>query len=101
MNIIKNNEFTEKYPCVLYFTAEWCGPCKKIAPVFERLATSNSGIHFYKIDVDENEKLAVTYNVSSMPTFIFFKKESCFERFSGSDEKKLINNVNMLKNNNA
>lgn len=102
MNIVKNNELVEEYPCILYFTASWCGPCKKISPCFEKLAQENTDVHFYKIDVDENEKLTVKYNVNAMPTFICFESNtSSFGKFSGADEKLLKSNVNKLKNKKA
>lgn len=59
---------------VIDFFATWCGPCKIIAPQFEELSKQHSSIIFLKVDVDENDEIAATYEVSSMPTFIFIKK---------------------------
>ena len=56
------------------FTASWCGPCKRIGPVFAKLANEFPQIHFVKIDVDENAETAAHYNVQAMPTFAFFHK---------------------------
>lgn len=97
MKVITDNELKEVYPCVLYFTASWCGPCKKISPLFEELAEKNKNVHFFKIDVNENEKLATIYNVSSMPTFIYMKSNSDFEITKGANPEALKNGVNNLK----
>lgn len=80
------------YPKVLYFTAKWCGPCQRISPVFKDLAEKNSGIKFFKIDVDKNEELSAGF----MPTFIFFKSKTENKIFSGADENKLKQHVNWL-----
>lgn len=97
MNVIKTDELKEVYPCVLYFTASWCVPCKKISPLFEELAEKNKNIHFFKIDVNINEKLATMYNISSMPTFIFMKSNNDYKITKGANPDNLKNDVNNLK----
>lgn len=57
---------------ILYFTAAWCPPCKKIAPIFEKLSTDFSETIFVKIDIDDHRDLAEEYNISSVPTFKAF-----------------------------
>lgn len=57
------------------FTATWCGPCKAIAPFYEKLATQHATdgkLAFTKIDVDDLAEIAKEYSVTSMPTFLFF-----------------------------
>lgn len=56
---------------VLDFTATWCGPCKFIAPKFERLSGKYSTTKFLKVDVDECSDVAQDYNVRSMPVWFF------------------------------
>ena len=56
------------------FTASWCGPCKRIGPVFAELSQSFPQIHFVKVDVDENEETAARFGVKAMPTFGFFAR---------------------------
>jgi thioredoxin 1 len=57
---------------VLDFYAQWCGPCKKLSPLFEALASKYSNIAFLKIDVDKDElaSLQKTYDVDSVPTLV-------------------------------
>jgi thioredoxin 1 len=54
------------------FWAAWCGPCKMMHPVFERMAKKFRGIRFARINVDENQNIAMRYGVQSIPTFIMF-----------------------------
>jgi thioredoxin 1 len=54
------------------FWAAWCGPCKMMHSVFERMAKKFRGIRFARINVDENQNIAMRYGVQSIPTFIMF-----------------------------
>ncbi|BEI94581.1 uncharacterized protein CcaverHIS019_0701530 [Cutaneotrichosporon cavernicola] len=82
---------------VLDFHAVWCGPCKFIAPVLARIATSYPDIVVAKIDVDKNKELAKRYSVTAMPTFKFIKnvdgKPTVVETMRGADAKGLVANV--------
>uniref|UniRef100_A0A7S0T4B1 Thioredoxin domain-containing protein n=1 Tax=Mantoniella antarctica TaxID=81844 RepID=A0A7S0T4B1_9CHLO len=75
--------------CLVDFTASWCGPCKQIAPVFERLALQHPAVHFLKVDVDEVQEVAAAENVRSMPTFKLYRYGVKVEEFSGADPNKL------------
>jgi len=56
------------------FWAEWCGPCKMIAPTLDQLATEYAGrITIAKLDVDANQRTSMRYNVRSIPSLLFFK----------------------------
>jgi thioredoxin 1 len=56
------------------FWAEWCGPCRAIAPILEQLATSYEGkVRIAKVDVDANQKTTMRFNVRSIPALLFFK----------------------------
>lgn len=63
-------------PAIVDFTATWCGPCQRIAPILEELAKEYEGeIVIYKVDVDENKPLAKSFNVSSIPAVMFIPLE--------------------------
>ncbi|MBQ7227270.1 MAG: thioredoxin [Clostridia bacterium] len=61
---------TKEGVCVIDFWASWCGPCRMMAPVIERLAEKRSELKFFKVNVDEQEELAMKFNVMSIPTFV-------------------------------
>ncbi|PIG86434.1 thioredoxin [Aspergillus arachidicola] len=74
----KQKDFQEKVIdskdlVVLDCFAEWCGPCKAIAPQLAKLSEEYTGAKFYKIDVDELSEVAAELGVRAMPTFLFFK----------------------------
>ena len=70
---------------VFYFTADWCGPCKKVRPIVEEL--TKDGYSFQIIDVDIEKELVKKFEISSVPTFILFKNEKSFKRISGAQTK--------------
>ncbi|XP_024084105.1 thioredoxin-2-like [Cimex lectularius] len=82
---------------VIDFYATWCGPCRMIAPKLEEMAALYPDIMFLKVDVDECEDIAATYEISVMPTFIFIKEKQKIESFSGGNYEKLKEVVIRLK----
>lgn len=66
------NAYIGYRPCIVDFYADWCGPCKRLAPIMEKLAAKYKGqITFFKVNVDENENLSRTYGIQSIPTVFF------------------------------
>ena len=69
------------------FYADWCGPCKMMAPVVERIASENPDIKVCKVNVDNEESLAITYRVMSIPTFMVVKNGEVVNRIVGAVDK--------------
>jgi thioredoxin 1 len=75
-------------PIVVDFWAEWCGPCKMIAPILEEIASENHGaIQVAKLNVDDHPDLARRFDVMSIPTLIVFKDGSPAKRLIGAKGK--------------
>ena len=92
MRIIKENEFEdvlkENKVVLVDFFANWCGPCRMLAPILEEvLAESNGKFEIVKVDVDESEKLAKKFGIMSIPTMIIFQDGKEAEKIIGLRDK--------------
>ncbi|MDY6770279.1 MAG: thioredoxin [Candidatus Nanohaloarchaea archaeon] len=72
---------------VIDFWAEWCGPCKQMAPIVEELSGELDDVHIGKIDVDEHQDLATEYGVRSIPTFMVVADGEEVDRTMGAMSK--------------
>lgn len=78
-------------PVMVDFYADWCGPCKSMAPIVESLAAAYEGkAKVGKINIDENEEIALQYGVMSIPTFIVFKGGKPVDKYVGIQDKKVL-----------
>ncbi len=100
MEIISSNEFdaTISSGIVLVdFFANWCGPCKMLSPVLEKVSNDYPNIHFVKLDVDKSGDIAMRYQVQSIPTLLVFKDGNLVERQVGfAGEPQLRNLLNRI-----
>ena len=88
-----DNDFTSliEKKAVVDFYAEWCGPCKMMSPVIDEIAEEmGDSIKVCKINIDEEQNLAVKYNVMSIPTFIVLKDGKEVDRSVGVQSKDEI-----------
>ncbi|EST04990.1 Thioredoxin domain protein [Kalmanozyma brasiliensis GHG001] len=76
---------------VIDFWATWCGPCKVIGPIFEKISDTPAGemLGFYKVDVDVQEKIAQEVGIQAMPTFVFFNKGQPVKKVVGANPQAL------------
>ncbi len=88
----KFREMIKNHPLVVVdYWAPWCAPCRMVAPILEELAREYAGrISFGKLNVDENQSVALEYQIMSIPTLLVFKNGKLVDRIVGAMPKKAL-----------
>lgn len=95
-------KYAGELPCLIDFYADWCSPCKMVAPILEELAVEYKGkINIYKVDTEEEQELAGVFGIRSIPSLLFCPKDGAPQMAMGAlpkdTFKKAIDDI-LLKN---
>ena len=102
VKVIANlNEVPQDKKVIIDFFADWCGPCKRIAPEYEKLSEKYTDVIFLKVDADASEKLSESFQINALPTFLFLNKGNIVKRLEGANLVELTKNVDTLNNLNS
>lgn len=94
--------YMDSIPCVIDFYTTWCGPCKRLAPIMEKLSQKYCGeVIFYKVDTERERELALLFGVNSIPQVLYVPKEGMPQKLVGlypqNQIEEIIENF-LLKN---
>jgi thioredoxin len=82
---------------VIDFSANWCGPCQRIGPIYAGLEHTFPSIKFLKVDVDDAEELSAAYSIQSLPTFVFLRNGVVIHRIEGADINAVMKTLESLE----
>ena len=90
----KEWKFEGELPAIIDFYADWCGPCKMVAPILEELSVEYKGkIDIYKIDTEAEQELAAAFNIRSIPSMLFITKDGQPQMAVGALPKDALKNA--------
>ena len=96
LNITNNaSDFKSEDHCVVYFTAEWCGPCKQLKPQYAKLAVINPEINYYMLDVDKLPSDAIQYyGIQSIPQVFVMQKGEIIKSIKSRTAESMLEEIN-------
>jgi thioredoxin 1 len=90
----KEWKFEGDLPCMIDFYADWCGPCKMVAPIMDKLANEYDGkVNFYKINTEAEQELAMAFGIQSIPSLLFIPKEGQPQMATGALPENTIKQI--------
>ena len=88
---------TSKKPAIIDFSAEWCMPCRALAPIFDELSTEIKEANFFKVDIDTEEELSNEFQIMSVPTILIIKNNVEIGRINGFSNKEHLKSALLSK----
>ena len=95
-NSFKSDVLDNDKPVVVDFWAEWCGPCKMIAPALEEISNEMANVQIAKVNIDENPDIAAQFGIRSIPTLMIFKDGKHADTMVGAQSKSKL--LDWIKN---
>ncbi len=92
----KNKEwkYEGELPCLIDFYADWCQPCKMVAPILEELSKEYAGkVHIYKVDTEDQQELSAAFGIRSIPSLLFCPKDEQPQMAQGALPKETMKQV--------
>jgi thioredoxin 1 len=90
----KEWDYKGDLPCIIDFYADWCGPCKMVAPVLEEISQNYEGkVHVYKINTEEEQELASAFGIQSIPSLLFVPMDGKPQMAVGALPKESLENA--------